>query len=126
MEEDFREQQIEALEVLSEYNEKLVNGLHMLIMELKGKRKEDTDKFQKSIIDGINWEIEILNRTLTLINDKEELICKEDVNKQILELGEALKGKEDKVIASVLEQNIIPQFNQIGEVVKTFLQNIKN
>lgn len=126
MEEDFREQKIEALEVLSEYNEKLVNGLYMLVMELKGKRKEDTDKFQKSIIDGINWEIEILNRTLTLINDKEELICKEDVNKQILELGEALKGKEDKVIASVLEQNIIPQFNQIGEVIKTFLQNIKN
>ena len=126
MEEDFREQKIEALEVLSEYNEKLVNGLYMLVTELKEKRKEYTDKFQKSIIDGINWEIEILNRTLTLINDKEELICKEDVNKQILELGEALKGKEDKVIASVLEQNIIPQFNQIGEVIKTFLQNIKN
>ena len=43
--EDLRAQQIEALEVLGDYNERLMKSIHSVIKELDGDRKEDTDQF---------------------------------------------------------------------------------
>ena len=102
--EDLRAQQIEALEVLGDYNERLMKSIHSVIKELDGDRKEDTDQFLDEIIKGINWEIGILNGTMELINEKEERIKKEDMNSGILKLSKALEGKVDKEMAKALEE----------------------
>ena len=52
--EDNRKEQIEALEVLLEFNERLVKNMKIIVKELSGKRLDDTDKFLKSIVDAIN------------------------------------------------------------------------
>ena len=70
--EDNRKEQIEALEVLLEFNERLVKNMNIIVKELSGKRLDDTDKFLKSIVDAINWEIQVVNGTLEVINDGEE------------------------------------------------------
>lgn len=125
MNDNLREQQIEAIKVYLEYNKKLMNSINMLLSELREERKEDTDEFQKKIIEGLNWEIQILNGTLSLINQEEERINKNEVNQQILKLGEALKTEEDKKIADSFENDILPEFEKIGKVIEMVLKQQK-
>ena len=75
--EDNRKEQIEALEVLLEFNERLVKNMKIIVKELSGKRLDDTDKFLKSIVDAINWEIQVVYGTLEVINAGEERLDKE-------------------------------------------------
>ena len=89
------------------------------------QRKYDTDEFQKKIIEGLNWEIQILNGTLSLINQKEERINKNEVNQQVLKLGEALKTGEDKEIADSFEKDILPEFTRVEEIIQTVLNEQK-
>ena len=62
--EDNRQEQIEALEILIEFNEKLVHNLPILVKELSGERLDDTDQFLKSVLDAMNWEIAVMNGTM--------------------------------------------------------------
>ncbi|MCI9050785.1 MAG: molecular chaperone [Lachnospiraceae bacterium] len=125
MDNNLNAEQKEALEVYIEYNKKLMNSINMLLSELREQRKDDTDEFQKKIIEGLNWEIQILNGTLSLINQKEERINKNEVNQQVLKLGEALKTGEDKEIADSFEKDILPEFTKVEEIIQTVLNEQK-
>ena len=125
MDNNLNAEQKEALEEYIEYNKKLMNSINMLLSELREQRKDDTDEFQKKIIEGLNWEIQILNGTLSLINQKEERINKNEVNQQVLKLGEALKTGEDKEIADSFEKDILPEFTKVEEIIQTVLNEQK-
>lgn len=113
--EDNRKEQIEALEVLLEFNERLVKNMKIIVKELSGKRLDDTDKFLKSIVDAINWEIQVVNGTLEVINDGEERLDKEAFNKAVSALAGAIKAKDDAAMAAEF-QNVIPVFEKLGEI----------
>lgn len=119
--EEMRTEKIEALQVLSNFNEKLLQNIPILIKELQGEKLEDTDKFQKSIIDAINWEVEVVNCTLDILNADEENINKELFNSSIMELSEALKLGEDNRIAQAF-QNLIPVFENLGKTVEKVIK----
>lgn len=121
--EDMRAQQIEALEVFKDYNERLVRSMGNIIPELEGDRKEDTDKFLDEIIKGINWEIGILNGTMELINEDEERLKKEEINSSILELSKALEGKKDDEIAASFKETL-PVFENFGKVAEEVLKKV--
>ncbi len=122
--EDIRAQQIEALEVLKNYNSRLVKSMDSIIPELEGDRKDDTDKFLDEIVKGINWEIGILNGTMDFINEKEERIKKEEINASILKLSKALEGKKDSEIAASLKETL-PVFENFGKVAAEVLKDAK-
>lgn len=122
--EDLRAQQIEALEVLEDYNKRLMKSMQNIVPELEGDRKEDTDKFLDEIIKGINWEIGILNGTMTLLNEKKERIRKEDMNNSILKLSKALEGKKDSEIAASLKETL-PVFEEFGKAAREVLEEVK-
>ncbi len=122
--EDLRAQQIEALEVLEDYNKRLMKSMQNIVPELEGDRKEDTDKFLDEIIKGINWEIGILNGTMTLLNEKKERIRKEDMNSSILKLSKALEGKKDSEIAASLKETL-PVFEEFGKAAREVLEEVK-
>ena len=113
--EDNRKEQIEALEVLLEFNERLVKNMKIIVKELSGKRLDDTDKFLKSIVDAINWEIQVVNGTLEVINAGEERLDKEAFNKAVSALAGAIKAKDDAAMAAEF-QNVIPVFEKLGEI----------
>ena len=110
--EDNRKEQIEALEVLLEFNERLVKNMKIIVKELSGKR---LDKFLKSIVDAINWEIQVVNGTLEVINAGEERLDKEAFNKAVSALAGAIKAKDDAAMAAEF-QNVIPVFEKLGEI----------
>ena len=115
--EDNRREQLEALEVLGEFNERLVKNMKILVKELSGQRLDDTDKFLKSIIDAINWEIQVVNGTMEVLNDGTERLNKESFNAAVVELGKAVGDHDDAEMAGAFEK-IIPVFEQLGEAAK--------
>ena len=104
-----REEQKEALETLIEFNQRLVKNMNIIVKELSGQRLDDTDKFLKSILDAINWEVQVMNGTMDLLNEAKERINKEEFNSKITELSTALKEKDDVKQAAAI-QNLIPSF----------------
>lgn len=107
-EQSLKQQQLEALEELYHYTQKLIPAIETVGGELRGNRQEDTNEYLKSIINGVNWIIEVLNRTMDLINEEETVIDKEKVNSGVLMLGEAIKEKNDEKIANSLTEDILP------------------
>ena len=114
---DNRQEQIEALEVLKEFNERLLKNIPILVKELRGERLDDTDAFQKGVIDAMNWEIQVVNGTTEVLNENEERINKEWFNSKIVALAHAIEQKEDEAIAQALE-DVIPCFTKLGEAAK--------
>lgn len=114
---DNRAEQKEALETLEEFNERLVKNLKIVIKELSGQRLDDTDKFVKGITDAINWEVQVINGTMELLNEGKERIHKEEFNAKIIALSDALISKEDPKIAEAF-QGLLPVFENLGQAAK--------
>ena len=110
-------EQLEALETLAEFNDRLIKNLPTIISELSGNRQTDTDQYLKNIIDAINWEISVTNSTLAILNNEHTRIDKETFNQKMLTLNSAISTKADSEIAAALE-NLIPYFKQLGAAVK--------
>ena len=115
--EDNRAEKIEALETLVEFNDKVVKNIRILVKELSGQRLDDTDKFQDSIINAINWEIQVLNATMDVINEGKERIVKDAFNEKVIALGEAVKLKNDQKIAAAFT-NLEPELERLGEAAR--------
>lgn len=115
--EDNRAEQKEALETLVEFNGRLVKNMNIVIKELSGERLDDTDKFLKSIVDAINWEVQVMNGTMELLNEGKERINKETFNQRILDLGAALKEKDDAKEAEAI-RNLLLEFENLGTAAR--------
>lgn len=116
MEKQIAEQK-EALETLIEFNDRLVKNMNIIIKELSGARMDDTDAFLKGIIDAMNWEIGVMNGTLSLLNSGEERIHKTEFNEKVIAFREALEHKDDRKMAEAIEQ-LIPEFENLGEAAR--------
>lgn len=115
--EDNRAEQIEALEVLTEFNERLVKNMKIIVKEMSGERLDDTDQFLKGIIDAMNWEIQVMNGTMDLLNEGKERIVKETFNAAVIVLADAIAAKDDAKIAEAIEQ-VLPEFENLGNAAK--------
>lgn len=119
--EDNRKEQMEALETLTEFNDRLVNNMQIIVKELSGNRLEDTDKFLKSILDAINWEIQVVNGTMDVLNEGEERVNKETFNDAVVALSDAVSAKDDAKMAEAFTA-IIPVFEKLGESAKEVIK----
>ena len=68
MDNNIKDDQIEALETLADYIPKLIGGIDTVKAELRGERKPDTDEYLKMIIDGINWVLGIVNGCMSPVS----------------------------------------------------------
>ena len=110
-------EQTEALETMAEFNDRLLKNLPTLIEELSGNRQLDTDQYQKSIIDAINWEIAVTNATLEGLNQDKTRVDKEHFNEKMQALSSAVSSRTDSEIAGALK-DLIPFFEQLGAAAK--------
>lgn len=115
--EDNRAEQKEALEVLKEFNSRVLKNLTIVTKELSGKRLDDTDKFIKGIIDAINWEVEVVNGTMSLLNEGKERINKEQFNAKIIAFSNAIAAKDDQKMADAVKE-LIPEFENLGKAAE--------
>lgn len=115
-----RKEQIEALEVLVDFNERLVKNIHILIKELSGGRLDDTDNFIKGIVDAMNWEIQVMNGTMDVLNEGKTRIEKAVFNQCIVAVADAIEKKDDAKMAEAFA-NVLPYFEQLGEAASEVL-----
>lgn len=118
--EDNRAEQVEALETFVEFNDKVTQNIRILVKELSGARLEDTDVFLESIINSINWEIQVINGTMGVLNEGSVRVEKDHINDKIIALGEAVQSKEDGKIAGAFE-NLLPMLETVGSAAKEVL-----
>ncbi len=119
---DYRSQQIEALQVMVEYNEKLMKGIKTSAEEFGGERKSDTDEFFKQVIDGINWMLNVLNACLPFINEKQTVIDKDAANAVIKKLEAAIQGNDDAAKSRVLSEDMLPFVSKVTEAAQVTIQ----
>ena len=103
--EDIRKEQKEALQTLMEFNEKLVKNMNIIIKELTGNRLDDTDNFLQGIVDAINWEVQVVNGTIDMLNSGKERINNDAL--ATLTILVATSRPEDKDIMMQLIKTII-------------------
>lgn len=116
--EDLRKQQIEALQAVYEYNQRMIPALEGIVLELRGAQKEDTKDYLNHILKGVNWIIQVVNGTKELINEKDEIFNKEQMNDVILDLNSTLKEDNYIQIADIIEKGILPFINNITNAAK--------
>lgn len=119
--ENSREEIIEALEVACEYIPKLRNGIQNVCRELNGVRQPDTDEFLNSIIQGINWVIQVYNPTREVIAESGSKIDKDKVNQSILSLNDALMQKSDLNVARVLGEEVAPFLQSFEDAARVVI-----
>ena len=107
-EKTFKALQIEALDELCNYLERLIPAIDSIIIELREEKQSDTDELLNTIINGLNWTIEVLNHTMEVINENETIVDKAIVNQYIQNLGVAIREHKNLSIAQIFETEIIP------------------
>ena len=116
---DKRQNQIEILQSLAEYTQRLNKAMETVATELCGQKEDDTDEFLKQIIEGINWSIQALNGTLDIVNEDEIRIDKEEVNDKIVAFSKAYQSNNDKVIGLAII-NMLPIFQKIHDIAAEY------
>lgn len=116
-----REEQVEALQALRDYNARLVPAMKAVASELRSVRKEDTQEYLMAVIKGMNWEIQIVNGTMELINEKEQQIDKEEVNGIFMEFSDAYQKQDDILMTVCLEEKIIPFFKKLQGITESIV-----
>ncbi len=104
--ENSRSEQMEALKVLEEFNGRLISNMKSLVNELSGNRLEDTDKLLKTVIDSLNWEIQVVKSTMDVLNDGTTRVDKDSFNKAIVSLSEAISSGDDNRMAGQFQETI--------------------
>lgn len=113
--ENVKEQQMEALRAMIDYNKKLVPALEEVVEELRGKQKEDTADYLDYILKGVNWVIQIVNGTKELLNEKKE-VNKDEMNQIISSLNQAVAEKNNIAVAETIENGILPFILNVSNI----------
>lgn len=113
-----RAEKAEALKALSEYNPKLLKAMRTVVDELDGNRKPDTDEYLLSIFKGINWETQIFNSTMDLLDEKDFLKELDGINSAIVTMNACYQNKDDAGMAKSINEDLIPFYERLGAVAE--------
>lgn len=113
MDNNIKDDQIEALETLADYIPKLIGGIDTVKVELRGERKPDTDEYLKMVIDGINWVLGIVNGCMSLFEEYNIVFDKEKANDYSAAFSKAYGTGNDTAIADSMDADVIPMIKLI-------------
>ncbi|MDE7062616.1 MAG: molecular chaperone [Lachnospiraceae bacterium] len=120
--EDNRAEQVEALQALVEYSPRLIGAMKSVVSELNGNRQPDTDEYMQAIVNGMNWEIQVLNGTLELVNEKSVQIDKAEANDIFVAFSDTYQAKDDAGLAAMFETKVIPFFERLEAIAAGIAQ----
>ncbi len=114
-----REQlQLEVLQELIRYSEKLIPAVSAMIEELRGNEQSDTGEFLNEIINGINWEIEVYNQCAPLLSAGSSYIDRKAMITAVTNLGQSLGSGDNDQVATCLEEDFLPFLNNLALAAK--------
>lgn len=115
---DQTQEKIEALQVLKKYNIEIIKGIDEIAGELRGSGKEDTDQFLTNLLGSINWEVQVLARTMDYLNRDAEKVSKDEVNGILTQLNDAVAQKDGTAIADCMQYRLKPFLEHLHFVLE--------
>lgn len=112
----WNEEQKEAMQEAASYLERLIPAAEELLTEFQSDIKEDSYEYLKLIVDGLNWVIELYNATRDVINEEEEQIDTETMDRSMKKFGSAVAAHDDAVVAEELGQSVLPFLKKMKEI----------
>ena len=114
--EEQKKQQLEALELGSEYIAKLIPAMKEIIPELRGAEMPDTEDYLNQQLDGLNYVIDIINITIPFLDAMEE---------KVQNLNRALGNNSHAMIANAFEADILPMLDIYRQIALVVLEQNK-
>lgn len=108
-----REQIVEAIKGICEYDTKLAAACEDVIEDLKSGKVGLNSKIMENIIQGINWTVEVLNRTMDTINEEKERLNKEELNSALVAFSVAYETGDGVKVADAMKNAIIPLLQKV-------------
>ena len=124
--EDLRKQQEEALETTYDYMGRLIDAIPKVSHELRGNRMPDTDDYVKTILNGVNFVTEVLNRTLDYINENEELLDKEEINALLADFMSTYSQGPDEAVADAFDRDVTVYLDKYYSAIETVMPELKS
>lgn len=110
-----REQVLEAIRGICEYDTKLIVACEDIMEDLKTGKITLLSKVMQNIIQGINWTVEVLNRTMDTFNEGTERLNKEELNSALVSFSTAYETGDGVRVAEAIQNHIIPFLHKVCE-----------
>lgn len=121
MEEYTREDKIEAILAICQYDRKLSDAIDDLAEEMENGISDTKSEFFGKVVQGVNWTIEVLQQVMDVINEKEKKLEKESINDALMAFDAACKKNDTAELVSVMQRKLAPAIRGICEVGEQFL-----
>lgn len=115
MEEVTRQDKLDAIEGICLYDRKLIDALDDLADDLDSGKEILPSKLLGTIMQGINWTVEVLNQVMDVLDEGEEKLEKKVVNDALMAFNEAFTSGDGKKIADAIRKSLIPCLERICE-----------
>ena len=115
--EDLRTQQKEALITVQDYIQRLKKAIPNACSELRGEMLDDTEEYVHTILNGVNYTIEVLRLTLDYINADELILDKEEINALITDFMEIYRVGPKERIADAFEKDILTYLDKFDAAI---------
>lgn len=112
----WNEEQKEAMQEAASYLDRLIPVAEELLAEFQGDIKEDSYEYLKLVVEGLNWVIELYNATRDIINEEEEQIDTEAMDRATKKFSAAVTAHDDAVVAEEMNQSVIPFLKKMKEI----------
>ncbi len=116
MEEATRQDKLEAIVGICQYDRKLIDALEDLEVDFRSGKETLPSELLGTVMQGINWTVEVLNQVMDVFNEGEEKLDKQMVNNALVAFNEAFTSEDSKKIADVIGKSLVPCLERICEV----------
>lgn len=120
MSETTREDKIEAIIGICNYDRKLITATKQLAEDFSTGREKLPSEFLDTIMQGINWTTEVLNRVMDVLNEGEKTLEKQMINAALVTFNDAFASGDEKKLADAMTASLIPCLEQICAVGEQF------
>ena len=103
MQETTREDKVEAIIGICRYDRKLIDALGLLAGDFRSGREKLPSEFLGTVMQGINWTVEVLNQVMDVLNEGDEKIEKQMINDALVAFNDAFTAGDVEQICEVGE-----------------------
>ena len=108
-----RQDKIEAITGICRYDRKLIDALETLAVDFRTGKEKMPSELLGTIIQGINWTVEVLNQVMDVLAEGENGLEKQMINDALTHYNDAFTSGEEKTIANAIEDYLIPCLEEI-------------
>lgn len=120
MQESTRQEKIDAIVGICQYDRKLIDALEDLADDLESRKETLPSELLGTIMQGINWTVEVLNQTMDVFNEGEEKLEKQMINDALVAFNEAFTSNDADKIATAIKNSLLPCLKRICEIGEQF------